>query len=235
MAIWLLSWAIPSSPPPFVLIPKLTRSEASFLDLIIPANPFEAFNQNNVPAIVLLAILYGLAVEGMPNRQTLFDMLEVVRAASIRIWNWIVRIAPLGVFALFADTAGTIRADQLGGLILYITLFLAGTAILAFIVLPLVLSTLTSTSYRELLLELQPALVLAAVTTLSVVALPFVQRAAERVIARTGRPVDEETSDVIQTSLSLSYAFARLGNYFCYLLILYAVFTAKVQLTSAEA
>ena len=76
-AIWLLSWAIPSSPPPFVLIPKLTRSEASFLDLIIAANPFEAFNQNNVHAIVLLAILYGLAVEGMPNRQTLFDMLEV--------------------------------------------------------------------------------------------------------------------------------------------------------------
>jgi proton glutamate symport protein len=232
--IWLLSRAIPASPPPSLLIPALARPEISFLDLVIPANPFESLYRNDVPAIVLFAVIYGLATQGLPTRQTLFDVLEVVRAASIRIWNWIVWIAPLGVFALFADTAGTIRPDQLGGLLLYITLFLVGTAVLAFVVLPLVLSAVASTSYRDLLAELQPALVLAAVTTLSVVALPFVQRAAERIVPRSGCPMDEETSDVIQTSLSLSYVFAQLGNYFSYLLILYAAFAAKIQLTSAE-
>ncbi len=72
--------------------------------------------------------------------------------------------------------------------------------------------------------ELQPALVLAAVTTLSVAALPFVQKAAERIAERAGCRKDEETGDVIQTSLSIGYVLAQLGNYFVYLLILYACY-----------
>jgi hypothetical protein len=56
--------------------------------------------------------------------------------------------------------------------------------------------------HRELLKELQPALVLAFVTTLSVVALPFVQQAAERAATLAECPEGEERADVIKTTLS---------------------------------
>ena len=65
--------------------------------------------------------------------------------------------------------------------------------------------------HREILKELQPALVLAFVTTLSVVALPFVQQAAERAATLADCPENEERTDVIKTTLSLSYALAQLG------------------------
>jgi proton glutamate symport protein len=81
---------------------------------------------------------------------------------------------------------------------------------------------------------LRPAFVLALVTTLSVVALPFVQKAAEAVAARAGCPPGEERTDIIQASLSLSYVLAQLGNYFLYLLMLYAAFVNHARLTTAE-
>ena len=94
------------------------------------------------------------------------------------------QLAPIGVFALLADTAGTVRLDQLAGLAFYVVTYLAGAAILGLIVIPAVLSGLVPQSYREILRQIRPAMVLAVATTLSVAALPFVQQAAENILVR---------------------------------------------------
>ncbi len=232
--IWLLSRAIPAPPPPTVLTPVTAHQHTSFLDLLIPANVFDALGHNYVPAVVIFAIVYGVAIQAIQNKSALFEVLEAIKVASVTIWGWIVRLAPIGVFALFAAAAGTIQPDRMGGLLLYVGLFLMGTLLLAFVVLPAVLAAVTPVGYREILRELQPAFVLALVTTLSVVALPFVQKAAENVAARAGCPEGEERADIIQASLSLSYVLAQLGNYFLYLLMLYASFVHHARLTAAE-
>src|ERR1700749_1967805 len=77
-------------------------------------------------------------------------------------------------------------------------------------------------------------MLLAVVTTLSVAALPCVQRAAESALEDAGCGDSEERANVLQTSLSLSYVFAQLGNYFVYLLILYASYVAAAPLKLAE-
>jgi Na+/H+-dicarboxylate symporter/ABC-type amino acid transport substrate-binding protein len=233
-AIRLLACAIPETPFPTVLTPDTAHRQTSFLHLLIPDNLFEALGQNYVPAVVVFAIVYGVAIQKVQNKSALFEILGAVQAASVTIWGWIVRLAPFGVFALFAAAAGTIEPNQLGGLLLYVGLFLVGTLLLAFVVLPAVLTTVAPVSYRGLLEELQPAFVLALVTTLSVVALPFVQKASERIAAQAGCPESEERTDVIQASLSISYVLAQLGNYFLYLLMMYATFFYKAQLTIAE-
>src|SRR5262249_243012 len=89
-------------------------------------------------------------------------------------------------------------------------------SLVVFVLLPAVLAALAPLGYREILKELRPAFVLALVTTLSVVALPFVQKAAERVAVLAGGPEGEERADIIQASLSVSYVLAQLGNYFLY-------------------
>src|SRR5262249_26207900 len=76
--------------------------------------------------------------------------------------------------------------------------------------------------------------VLALVTTLSVAALPFVMRAAERIVTRAGCPDGEERTNVLQASLSLSYVLAQLGNYFIYLLMLYAAWHYRVRIDPTE-
>ena len=233
-AIWLISRAIPPPPLPTVLTPQTAQQPGGFLDLLIPANVFDALGHNYVPAIVIFAIVYGIAVQNIPKKAALFEILDAIKVASVTIWGWIVRFAPIGVFALFAAAAGTIEPDRMGGLLLYVGLFLIGTLVLCFVVLPAVLAAITPVGHREILRELRPAFVLALVTTLSVVALPFVQKAAEEAAARAGCPPGEERTDIIQASLSLSYVLAQLGNYFLYLLMLYAAFVHHVRLTTAQ-
>ena len=231
--IWLISRAIPSPPPPTVLTPQTAQQPAGFLDLLIPANVFDALGRNYVQAVVIFTIVYGIAVQNITKKAALFEVLDAIKVASVTIWGWIVRFAPIGVF-LFAAAAGTIEPDRMGGLLLYVGLFLIGTLLLGFVVLPAVLAAIAPVGHREILAELRPAFVLAMVTTLSVVALPFVQKAAEEVATRAGCPPGEERDDIIQASLSLSYVLAQLGNYFLYLLMLYAAFVHHARLTTAE-
>ena len=232
--IWVLAYAIPSAPPPFSLTASAVRGKTELMELLIPSNPFEALRNNYVPAVVVFAIIYGVAFEGVAKNQTLLDIFEAIKIASVKIWGWVVRLAPIGVFALLADTAGTVRLDQLAGLAFYVVTYLAGAAILGLIVIPAILSALVPQSYREILRQIRPALVLAVATTLSVAALPFVQRAAESILDGAGCADSEERTNVLQTSLSLSYVFAQLGNYFVYLLILYASYVAAAPLKLFE-
>ena len=125
--IWLIARAIPPPSPPIQLTAETATTGLDFLQLLIPANLFAALGRNYVPAVVIFAVVYGIAIQRVANKQSLFEIFEAVRVASVTIWGWIVRIAPLGVFALFANTAGTIQPDRLAGLLLYVGLFLAGT------------------------------------------------------------------------------------------------------------
>jgi proton glutamate symport protein len=232
--IWVLAYAIPSAPPPFSLTPSALHDQSNLLELLVPSNPFAALRNNYVPAVVIFAIIYGVAFQGVAKNQTLLDTFDAIKIASVKIWGWIVKLAPFGVFALLADTAGTVRLDQLAGLAFYVVTYLTGAAILGLIVVPALLSAFTPASYREILRQIRPALVLAVATTLSVAALPFVQRAAETILDKSDCLDSEERANVLQTSLSLSYVFAQLGNYFVYLLILYTTYVAAAPLRLME-
>ena len=130
-------------------------------------------------------------------------------------------LAPVGVFALFASTAGTIEPRMAGSLAVYLALFLLGTFLLAFVLLPLALSAIAPVSWREIHADLRPAFVLALVTTLPTSALPLIQAISERRISAAGH-ADEEAKDVTRATISLAYVFASLGNYFVALFMIYA-------------
>ncbi|MBS7700083.1 MULTISPECIES: cation:dicarboxylase symporter family transporter [unclassified Chelatococcus] len=233
LTILLLGAFIPPTPPPSVLAPDTAGAAADILDLLIPANIAVALDRNFVPAIVVFAILYSVAIQTIPQKATLLESMEVLRKASVTLWMWIVYFAPIGVFALFASTAGTVDAAAASGLVVYSVLFLAGTFILGFLVLPLLLSRLVPLRYGEILGALRPALTLALVTTLSVAALPFIQKAAED-ICRREKIDGGEANDVIRATLSIAYVLSQLGNYFIALFLIYASYSNRIALTLSE-
>jgi len=232
--IWLLAHAIPLPPSPASIVPRAASEQVGLLTVLIPANIAEAWSRNYVPAIVVFAVVYGLGIQAAERKQTFFDVLEAIRKASVVIWAWTVKFAPLGVFALFAGTAGTIEPAQLGGLLVYIGLYTIGCIVIAFIILPAILTSLAPTTYRELLTELQPGLVLTLATSLPVMSVPSVERLAQRITERAGCPQTDETANVIKTALSLGYVFAQLGNNFVYLFIFYAAYSASLALTLGQ-
>jgi Na+/H+-dicarboxylate symporter/ABC-type amino acid transport substrate-binding protein len=232
-AIFLLMQAIPPPAPPVEIKPSHAIAILPLLETIIPDNLTLALSQNFVPAIVVFAVVFGLAVQSIPSKTSFLESMEAIRLASLKVWTWVVYMAPLGVFALFASTAGTIAPRMAGTLAVYMGLFLIGTGVLAFIVLPLALSAIVPSRARELLSELQPAFVLALVTTLPTSALPLIQGVAERRIAVAGHD-DEEARDITRATISLSYVFASLGNYFVALFIVYACQHYQVMLHTFE-
>ena len=227
-AIFLLAQAIPPSPPPIEIIAAQGGDQLSLLKALIPSNVTAALTRNLVPAIVVFAVAFGVAVQSISKKDAFLESMEVVRRASLEIWGWVVNLAPIGVFALFASTAGTIAPAMADTLAVYIGLYLIGTGVLAFVVLPLLLSAIAPARARELLADLRPAFVLALVTTLPTSALPLIQRVAEGITARAGHE-GPEANDVIRATISLSYVFAPLGNYFATLFVFYA--THRFQVT----
>ncbi|MEM9683148.1 MAG: cation:dicarboxylase symporter family transporter [Pseudomonadota bacterium] len=231
--IFLLSFAIPPVPPPSFIDADTERKSLNLLEILIPANPFVDLVQNHLPAIVIFSIIFGIAIQRTDNKEAFLSVLDIVRKASVTIWGWVVLLAPLGVFALFANTAGTLEPDDLADLSLYLLTMILGTVILAFWVLPSIIAALCPLTTREVLRDLQSALVIAVVTTLSVAALPYVQQATEKLATQLNVEA-KDRSDVLQTTLAVSYPLGQLGNYFIWLFILFAAFYYRVPIPFAD-
>jgi proton glutamate symport protein len=230
-----LAQAIPPVQPAVIGdTPVQQQSISKLLGLLIPTDLFTALSQNYVPAVVIFCIFYGVALQSLKDKAPLLSILETIRLASLKFWNWIVRLAPFGVFALFAVTAGTTAFSDLVNMSVYLVLFLLGTCVLAFWVLPALVSALAPVGHREVVVELRSALAIAAVTTLSVAALPFVMEATRKLADRCGI-ADPDREEIIKTNLSVAYPLGQLGNFFVYLFLVFAAYYYKVPLEGRDA
>ena len=99
--------------------------EFDFLNLYIPANPFNALANNTVPAVVLFSMAVGVALIGVRNKDLLNQQLHIVVEALMRVTNFVVLLAPLGVFAIAADAAGTMNVADFGRWQVYLVTYLA--------------------------------------------------------------------------------------------------------------
>jgi len=89
-----------------------------------------------VPAIVVFSVALGVALIGIENKATLLDVLETITTALDRITGTIVRLAPIGVFALMASAAGTLELADLGRIQVYLLSYVGVALVLVLWVLP---------------------------------------------------------------------------------------------------
>jgi Na+/H+-dicarboxylate symporter len=134
------------------------------LRLFIPANPFESLAGNVVPAVVVFSIALGIALIGIENTGSLVRSLSLIADALGRITGFVVRLAPIGVFAIAAQAAGTMHLEQALGLQVYAAGYIALALFLSLWVLPGLVTTLTPFRYREVVGMSRDALVTAFAT-----------------------------------------------------------------------
>lgn len=182
-----------------------------WLDLFIPANPFKALAENSIPAVVVFCIGLGIALMTLPNKEALLDPLDVVVAALEKLNKLVVKLTPLGIFAICAYTAGTIDFKQFSLIQGYLLTYAASALILSFVVLPLLVTALTPFKFHEVVIASRDPLIAAFVIGNTFVVLPMIIDAVKRLQAERGLGQEQECHDP-NYLVALAYPFPDVGR-----------------------
>jgi aerobic C4-dicarboxylate transport protein len=93
------------------------ESAIQFLLNIIPTTLFSAFAEGNILQVLLVAILFAFALQGLGSRaEGLISLIDQVAQVLFRIVGFIMRLAPIGAFGAMAFTIGKYGLGSLSNL-----------------------------------------------------------------------------------------------------------------------
>jgi Na+/H+-dicarboxylate symporter len=98
-----------------------------WLDAIIPTNPIRAAADTAMVPLVVFALLFGLAANGIEPgpRAVLAQVLTGVAQTMLRIVAWVLLVAPIGVFALALGVGARMGGSAAGVLAHYVFVVIA--------------------------------------------------------------------------------------------------------------
>jgi len=198
-----------------------SRDEIDFLGLYIPANPFHALANNLVPAVVLFSIALGVALIGVDKKDSMLEGMSLIIDLLTRVANFVVRLTPIGVFAIMASASGTLSFSEFVRLEVYIYSYIALSLVMSLWVLPGLVTMLTPLSYRDVVGSTKDALVTAFATGSLFVVLPILMEKSKEMITRyaENREAAESSVEVI---VPASFNFPHAGKLFTLSFVLFA-------------
>ena len=151
---------------------------------MIPQNIFQAFNNNDMLAIIFFAVLFGFFVTraGNENREVLKKAFNAIFEVMMKITMFVIRFTPLGIFGIVAKVVS--EQDDLMGLASRMSLYM-GTVILAlaihfFITLPLIVKFIGKVKPFRHMKNMSTPLLTAFSTSSSGATLPLTITAVEK-------------------------------------------------------
>ena len=209
------------------------RPPFNFVDLFIPSNPFHSLANNIVPAVVLFSVLLGIALIGVERKQTLLDVLTVAKDALSSATKFIVGLTPYGIFAIAANTAGTLNLDQLGRIQVYLITYVLMTLLVALWVLPGLVAALTPFRYWDVLGPTRDALITAFMAGDLFIVLPILIHACKELLQQH-RLTDENTAGLPDVIVPVSFNFPHTGKLLSLSFILFAGWFADAAVSVSQ-
>ena len=169
-------------------IPDLVSESKSktFLDVIlglIPPNVFDAAANGKVLPLIVFSLLFGAVLTTIGEKgKPVIAFFVGINAAIMKLVNWIIYFAPIGVMALIggivAENRGSIE-ELVSSLALYSLTVIIGLLIHAVIILPVILKLFTNKKPVEYFLNMGHALTTAFTTASSSATLPITMECVE--------------------------------------------------------
>ncbi len=153
---------------------------AAWLRAFIPTNPLQAAVETNMAPLVVFALLFGLAITRIRTelRTNLVSVFEGVMDAMLVLVQWVLFVAPIGVFALalvVGAKAGLGAAGALGHYILILSGVCIAVGLLCYL-----LAMMAGVSLGAFAQAVMPAQVVAFSTQSSIASLPAMIAGARR-------------------------------------------------------
>jgi len=141
---------------------------------MVPTNIVEEMSQGRTLGVIVFALLLGLALAaGGEKTAPAVRVFEAIFDALLRLAQWIIWLAPIGVMLLVAYTVGKIGLHALiGPLSKYMLIVLGGLAIQGLVILPLLLFVLVRRNPFGFMWRVRKALLTALGTASSSATMP---------------------------------------------------------------
>jgi Na+/H+-dicarboxylate symporter/ABC-type amino acid transport substrate-binding protein len=202
------------------------------VSLYLPANPFRAFADGVVPAVVVFSVALGLSVMASERKGALIESLATLEDSLQRLATFVVRLAPYGVFCISAHGAGTMRGDDLLGLQVYAAVYVVAALVLALWVLPGLVSSLTPFGRREVVADARAALVTAFATGSVFVVLPLLSQHVKTMLR--SRQDARGAEDLVDVIVPIVFTLASAGKLLALGFVLFAGWLSGFPITLGE-
>jgi proton glutamate symport protein len=160
------------------------RSMKSFAEVIqrmIPANPVKAATDNGqLLGLIVFSLLLGFGISRLPEAQldTQRKFWESLLAAVLIVTDLIIRLSPIGVFALILPTVAEVGLETFTPLVKFFFTVILGLGIHAFVTLPIIMKFFGLKPTRHFR-AVTPAMLTAFSTASSVSTLPVTMDCVE--------------------------------------------------------
>ena len=169
---------------------------------MVPSNFFSsASNNRNMLQVVFVAIIIGIALIQIPKNKArpVLDFMEGINDLVIKLVDNIMLMAPIGVFALIADTITSVAGDNLNNVLellsalgFYMLAVIIGLFIQMVFTYTAVLKIFSNMSLKKFYQGIAPAQLLAFSTSSSAATLPVTMERCEDELG-----VSEEVSSFV--------------------------------------
>ncbi|GAB2497796.1 dicarboxylate/amino acid:cation symporter [Algoriphagus taiwanensis] len=156
---------------------------------MVPQNLFQATTDNAAMLqVVFFAIIAGIALLQIPKKKAepVIAFFDGFNDLIIQVVNYVMLIAPYGVFALMASLIVEIAGDNpdaaidlLLALLKYSLIVLGGLFFMMLVIYPLLLKSFTKVKYADFFKAIRPAQLLAFSTSSSSATLPVTMKLTE--------------------------------------------------------
>ncbi|MCL1126219.1 dicarboxylate/amino acid:cation symporter [Shewanella surugensis] len=156
-------------------------------------NPFSALANGNLLAIVLFAIMFGIALLiSLPAKHAVFQVIEAINTGLNRLISGIIKFAPIAVFSIIFEYTSQGNASLFGELASFALLVFVLTLIHGGVTLPLLAKIFTGRKLIPMFKAISAPMAMAFATSSSAATLPLSMRVAEEELG-----VSQSTSSMV--------------------------------------
>lgn len=202
---------------------------------IVPSNIFEAFSSGNILPIIFFSLLLGYFITKIRgNRQaTINNVFESFSDAIMALTNFIIRLAPLGIFAivmvLVGKQASDLRAlkECFRNFAFFVIVVWISLIVMGGIVLPIMVGLMAKVSPIKHLKQIYSALMVAFSTSSSYSALPLIISDAKEKMG--------VSNNIASFTVPLGITFNKIGTivYEC-VAVIFVAQAVGMDLTAAQ-
>lgn len=198
----------------------------------IPENPIAALAEGNLIQIVIFALIFGVVVANLRKNdlkvQGVLDLLEGTNTVFTQIMQGILKVSPIAIFAMTANTVGTFGAQMIESVAQFMAAYWVAIIVHSVILIFVTIKLCCKLSIVQYIKNVFPVIVMALSTLSSVGTLPVTITSTKK---RCG--VDDGIVDLLAApaaTINMDGAAAEFAGYIIFASYIYGVELSIPQL-----